>query len=39
MCYLWSENWSRPDYLGYDISTMSLSKPFLSTELVLKLVR
>ena len=25
--------------LGYDISTMSISKPFLSTKLVLKLVR
>ena len=39
MCYLWSENWSRPDYLGYDISTMSLPKLFLSTKLVLKLDR
>ena len=39
MCYLWSENFSRLSYLGSDISTMSLSKPFLSTKLVLKLVR
>ena len=28
MCYLWSEMWGRRDYLGSDISGMSLSKPF-----------
>ena len=28
MCYLWSEIWGRQDYLGYDISGMSLSQSF-----------
>ena len=28
MCYLWSEIWSKQDYLGSDISGMSLSEPF-----------
>ena len=28
MCYMWSEIWGRLDYLGSDISSMSLSKPF-----------
>ena len=28
MCYLWSEIWGRRGYLGSDISSMSLSKPF-----------
>ena len=28
MCYLWSEIWGRQDYLGSDISSMSLPKPF-----------
>ena len=29
---LWSEIWDRGDYLGSDISGMSLSKPFLSVK-------
>ena len=28
MCYLSSEDWGRQDYLGPDISSMSLFKPF-----------
>ena len=28
MCYMWSEIWGSRDYLGSDISGMSLSKPF-----------
>ena len=28
MCCLWSEIWGRGDYLGSDISGMSLFKPF-----------
>ena len=36
MCYLWPEIWGRRDYLGSDISIMSLSKPFLSIKLFLE---
>ena len=32
MCYLWSEIWGRRDYLGPDISSMSLSKSFSSYQ-------
>ena len=32
MCYLWSEIWGRQDYLGSDISSMSLSKQYISVE-------
>ena len=28
MCYMWSEIWGRRDYLGSDISSMSLSMSF-----------
>ena len=28
MCYMWCEIWGRRDYLGSNISGMSLSKPF-----------
>ena len=28
ICYLWCEIWRRRDYLGSDISSISLSKPF-----------
>ena len=28
MRYMWSEVWDRRDYLGYDIFSMSLSRPF-----------
>ena len=33
ICYLWSEIWGRRDYLGSDICSMSLSKPFLGVKL------
>ena len=32
MCYLWSEISDRQDYLGYDISSTSFSKPFSSYQ-------
>ena len=28
MCHQWSEIWGRRDYLGSDVSSMSLPKPF-----------
>ena len=28
MCYMWSEIWGRLDFVGCDVSSMSLSKPF-----------
>ena len=36
MCYLWSEICSGRDYLGSNISSMSLSNPFLSIKFVFK---
>ena len=36
MCYLWSEISSGRDYLGSDISSMSLSKSFYSIKFVVE---
>ena len=36
MCYMWSEIWGRRDYLGSNISSMSLSKPFSFYQLCLQ---